>query len=151
MRSAGISLRRSILRLFVSRARARLGARHYEDQGGNAMKLPRRTFLRLAAGVAALPVVCRIAQARHDRVNCLHPSRQAARAGSDHYGAVRTVAGPADLGRFRAGLRSEPVVRNRRAQEHADGAAISLPNTGNAGSIRLDEETEKWGKVCHVP
>ena len=35
---------------------------------------------------------------RHDRVNSVHPSRQVARAGSDHYGAVRRVAGPADLG-----------------------------------------------------
>src|SRR5258706_4662908 len=41
-------------RLFASRARARLRARHCEEQG-NAVKLPRRTFLHLAAGAAALP------------------------------------------------------------------------------------------------
>src|SRR5262249_51568184 len=63
MRSAGISLRRSISRLFVSRACARLGPRYYEDQGGNAMKLPRRQFLHLAAGAAALPAMSRIALA----------------------------------------------------------------------------------------
>src|SRR5262245_3481033 len=33
-------------------------------QGGNAMKLPRRTFLHLAAGAAALPVVARVAWAQ---------------------------------------------------------------------------------------
>src|SRR5262245_12051042 len=33
-------------------------------QGGNAMKLPRRQFLHLAAGAAALPVVSRIAWAQ---------------------------------------------------------------------------------------
>jgi len=32
--------------------------------GGNAMKLPRRQFLHLAAGAAALPVVSRIASAQ---------------------------------------------------------------------------------------
>src|SRR5207302_2512823 len=34
------------------------------DTEGAAMKLPRRTFLHLAAGVAALPVVSRFAQAQ---------------------------------------------------------------------------------------
>src|SRR5262245_59285752 len=56
--------KRQFRALFVSRARARLVARHYEDQGGNAMKLPRRAFLRLASGVAALPIVWRIARAQ---------------------------------------------------------------------------------------
>src|SRR3977135_3368202 len=32
--------------------------------GGNAMKLPRRTFLHLAAGAAALPAASRIARAQ---------------------------------------------------------------------------------------
>jgi tripartite-type tricarboxylate transporter receptor subunit TctC len=35
-----------------------------EQEGGNAMKLPRRTFLHLAAGAAALPAVARIAWAQ---------------------------------------------------------------------------------------
>src|SRR3979411_1411689 len=38
-------------------------ARHCEDQRGNAM-IPRRDFLRLATGTAALPAVSRIARAQ---------------------------------------------------------------------------------------
>src|SRR5260221_10295050 len=65
MLSAGISLRRLFCRLFASRARARLRARHCEDQRGNAVKLPhRRQFLHLAAGAAALPAATRIARAQ---------------------------------------------------------------------------------------
>src|SRR5258708_4743463 len=51
-------------RLFASRARARLRARHCEDQRGTAVKLPRRNFLYLAAGAAAVPAVARIARAQ---------------------------------------------------------------------------------------
>src|SRR6266511_2201527 len=61
MLSAGTSLRRLIRRLFASRVRARLRARHCEDQRGNAVKLPRRQFLHLAAGAAALPAASRVA------------------------------------------------------------------------------------------
>ena len=43
---------------------ARLRARYCEDQRGIAMKLPRRKFLRLAAGAAALPAVSRVAWAQ---------------------------------------------------------------------------------------
>src|SRR5213079_3034081 len=38
--------------------------RRSADCGGSIMKLPRRTFLHLAVGAAALPAVSRIAQAQ---------------------------------------------------------------------------------------
>ena len=65
MLSAGISLRRSIspsIRIACPRSIPRTP--HYEGQGGNAMKLPRRKFLRLAAGAAVLPAVLCLARAQ---------------------------------------------------------------------------------------
>src|SRR5438445_12540419 len=41
------------------------------DRGGSAMKLPRRTFLHLAAAAAAMPAVSRVARAQ------AYPSRTA--------------------------------------------------------------------------
>src|SRR5260221_14695542 len=64
MLSAGIPLRRLFCRLFASRARARLHARHCEDQRGNAVKLPPRNFLHLAAGAAALSTLVHVAWAQ---------------------------------------------------------------------------------------
>jgi hypothetical protein len=64
MLSAGISLRRSIspsVRIACPRSIARATLR---DQRGNAVKLPRREFLHLAAGAAVLPAVSRVAQAQ---------------------------------------------------------------------------------------
>ena len=48
-------------------------------------------------------------------------SRQAARAGGDHRDALGGAAGRSDRCRVRARLRSELVVRHRRAQGHAGG------------------------------
>jgi hypothetical protein len=50
--------------MLASRARAHLRACNNDDQGEDAMKLPRRKFLHLAAGAAALPAVSRIARAQ---------------------------------------------------------------------------------------
>jgi hypothetical protein len=53
------------LPVFTSRLRVRSRARESSGPGDwNAMKLPRRTFLHLAAGAAALPVVSHIARAQ---------------------------------------------------------------------------------------
>src|SRR5262245_13751612 len=51
--------------MLASRARAHLRACNDDDQGGmTPMKLPRRNFLHLAAGAAALPAVSRFAWAQ---------------------------------------------------------------------------------------
>ncbi len=63
MLSAGISLRR-LISPSVRIACPLDCARHCEDQRGNAIKLPRRYFLHLAVGAAALPAVSRIARAQ---------------------------------------------------------------------------------------
>src|SRR5262245_45075446 len=67
MPSAGIPLRPSFVRSIHARiARLRLFARAQirSISQGDAMKLPRRTFLHLAAGASALPAVSRIARAQ---------------------------------------------------------------------------------------
>src|SRR5712691_11566846 len=65
MLSAGISLRPSISQsIRIARSRSIARARHNEDQRTDAMKLPRRQFLHLAAGVAVLPAVSRVARAQ---------------------------------------------------------------------------------------
>src|SRR5262249_27541464 len=65
MPSAGTLLRLSFVRSIhagIAR-RARLCA-PFRRPEGNAMKLPRRQFLHLAAGAAALPAVTRVAWAQ---------------------------------------------------------------------------------------
>src|SRR5262245_8124106 len=64
MPSAGIRLRPSFVRSIHARiVRPRPFSRAH-DQGRTPMKLPRREFLHLAAGAAALPAVSRIAWAQ---------------------------------------------------------------------------------------
>src|SRR5262245_59023615 len=67
MPSAGIPLRPSFVRSIHARvARPRPFTRVQQRRSGRRtpMKLPRRNFLHLAAGAAALPVVSRIAMAQ---------------------------------------------------------------------------------------
>ena len=52
-------------------------------------------------------------------VDRIHQIGQAPRVGGDDSGAFGGAAGPADRGRFRAGLRGQRVERRLRAQEHA--------------------------------
>src|SRR5262245_21826540 len=66
MPSAGILLRPSFMRSIHARvARPRAFARVQQRQSarGTPMKIPRRTFLRLAVGAAELPAVSRFARA----------------------------------------------------------------------------------------
>src|SRR6266508_6270779 len=98
MLSAGISLRRSIspsVRIACPRSIARATLR---DQRGNAVKLPRRNFLHLAAGAAALPAVSRFAWAQ------AYPSRP-----------VRIIVG------FPAGGGNDVVARRPRQIGRAHG------------------------------
>ena len=100
-------------------------------------------------------------------------SRQAARARRDRHGALARAAGPADGGRFPAGLRGQRVVRPGRAEGHARrdrrqaqrrgecnprrsrrrkarftelGASLLPGSPADFGKL-LADETEKWGKV----
>ena len=146
MRSAGISLRRSISRLFASRARARLRAQHCEDQGGNAMKLPRRNFLHLAAGAAALPAVSRIARAQ------AYPSRPVrlvvgftARRRQRHR---RAADGPMAVGAARPAVRRREPARRRQqyraprrsCKSPPDGYTLLLVGASNAINATLYEK-----------
>src|SRR5260221_262980 len=142
MLSAGISLRRLFCRLFASRARPRLGARHWEDGRGNPGKLPRRNFLYLAAGAGALPAVSRFAWAQ------AYPTRPVrivvgfpAGSGIDREAHIVGEWLAARLGqpfevenRLGAGtnIATEAVVR-----APADGYTLLLANTANAINATL--------------
>ena len=109
------------------------------------------------------------------RVDRIHQIGQAPRVGGDDSGAFGGAAGPADRGRFRAGLRGQRVERRLCAQEHArrnhrdaqqgdqcgpcrsqdQGALADLGVTTLAGSSAdfgklIADETEKWGKVVRA-
>ena len=102
MPSAGIPLRPSFVRSIHARiARPRPFTRVHSDQGGGRqMKLPRRNFLHLAAGAAALPAVSRIARAQ------AYPSRP-----------VRIIVG----------LRSRRRERHRRAPDGSMAVGAAWP------------------------
>ena len=109
-------------------------------------------------------------------VHRVHQGRQAARVGGDHCDALGGVAGRSDRGRFRAGLRGEPLVsasvrpRDTPAEivdklNKEINAALADPKmkarladlggTVLAGSPAdfgklIADETEKWGKVIRA-
>ena len=108
----------------------------------------------------------------HDGVDRTYPLRPVACACGDHAQAFGRAAGRSDRGGERSGLRSELVVRHRRAKGTPADIVETLNRETNAGladqtiKARLDDmggmaltgspadfgkliadETEKWGKV----
>ena len=93
------------------------------NQWGNAMKLPRRTFLHLAAGAAALPAVSRIARAQ------AYPSRPVriivgfpAGGASD---ITRALDRPMAVGAARPAIRHREPARRRHQYRHRSGRACA--------------------------
>ena len=99
-------------------------------------KLPRRTFLNLAAGAAALPAVSRIARAQ------AYPSRPVRRAGQlrapggDDGHTLRGAPRAADHWRIRAGLRGQRSGGHRRAEGHASRDHPEAQHRDQCGPVR---------------
>jgi tripartite-type tricarboxylate transporter receptor subunit TctC len=118
---AELPVRECVEPLIFSGGVGAIGRQHSLDLaaflGGNAMKLPRRKFLHLAVGAAALPVISRVARAQ------TYPSRP-----------VRIVAG------FPAGSLTDIVARliGQWLQERLDQPFIIENRPGSAGNIAIE-------------
>ena len=65
-----------------------------------------------------------------------YPGRQASHAGGDDRDALRDIARRPDRGRVRAGLRGEPVVRGRLAQEQRPPRSSTSSTARSTSSLR---------------
>jgi tripartite-type tricarboxylate transporter receptor subunit TctC len=102
------------------------------------MKLPRRQFLHLAAGAAALPAISRIARAQ------TYPTRPITMIVPFAAGGVTDVIGRVVAERMRASLRMPIVVENI---SRADGNI----GTGRGARARPDGYTMSFGTIStHV-
>jgi hypothetical protein len=121
--------------LFKDDGRCRPGSRALSRFGARAHRPSRRT------GAAHVW--------RHHRVNSVHSIRQAARTRSDHYDAVRTVVGPADLGRLRAWLRGEPMVSARpRTRPQRSSIGSTRKSTRVSVTPKSKYGSPVWGEPC---
>ena len=114
----------------------RRGCRASAGDGGAAMKLPRRQFLHLAAGAAALPAVSRIARAQ------AYPTRPvriivgyAAGRRDRHY---RAPDGPMAVGAARSAIHHREPAGCRQQYRHRGGRA-GAPGRLYAASGRASE------------
>jgi tripartite-type tricarboxylate transporter receptor subunit TctC len=120
-------------------------ARDIADHGADAMKLPRRTFLRLAAGVAALPVAWPIARAQSYPSRPVHVIVATAAGGgndiaarligqwlSEHFGQPFIIENRPGAG---SNIGTEAVVRAT-----ADGYTLLLVSASNAINATLYEK-----------
>jgi tripartite-type tricarboxylate transporter receptor subunit TctC len=97
--------------------------------GGHFMKLRRRRFLRLAAGVAALPAMPRIASARDYPIRPVHLIVGFAPGGGNDITINAALV--------------DPTMKARLAELGGDPMAGSPADFGKL----IADETEKWAKV----